>query len=444
MATEEDLSIVLVEGTLVVTDIGHVLDDNAVVGVLALLVQDVVSLNHVIDDVGLGNLLGAELLLGAQILAVVVAQVVVAGNGGQLDAGVDEEVHKCRLHLGLARLEVVATNVGVVLLGKLNSAGNKGVLGRAVDEGGTLQDTRDSKDGGGRNLLVTLLNSLEKVIGSVIDSVDDVGISLSVGSPQDNDLVKAVVGLEVTNVLSDLLNVSVASLGALKEIVGSVLLVGSNEVRVVDGGEGSQLSHLLPDVGLESRLKDLGAIHGLGQVQRADVPASNDKVVGVDHGQQVVEGDVDLLVGLGVGSELDGRAHDDGAVVVGLLNALLGVPNKVASVGNDTGGNSGTVVTTPADKHHADLGNLAVDLEVVERLLGSSHKVAVGVGLDTGGAIGVFGSDFRVRVIDIGGIDDEGAPSSTSGRRLAMGIAVPVRGARANFRVGSHGGRNLV
>lgn len=444
MATEEDLSVVLVQGTLVVTDSGHVLDDNTVVGVLALLVQDAVGLNHVINDVGLGNLLGAELLLGAQVLAVVVAQVVVAGNGGQLDAGVDEEVDKSRLHLGLARLEVVATNVSVVFLSKLNSTGDKGVLGRAVDEGGTLQDTRDSKDGGGRNLLVTLLNSLEKVIGSVIDSVDNVGISLGVGSPQDNDLVKTVVGLEVTNVLSDLLNVSVASFGALKEVVGSVLLVGSNEVRVVDGGEGSQLSHLLPDVGLESRLQDLGAIHGLSQVQRADVPASNDKVVGVDHGQQVVERDVDLLVGLGVSSELDSRAHDDGAIVVGLLDALLGVPNKVASVGNNTGGNSGTIVTTPTDKHHADLGNLAVDLEVVERLLGSSHKVTIGVGLDTGGAIGVFGSDFRVRVIDIGGIDDEGARSSTSGRRLAMGIAVPVRGARANFRVGSHGGRDLV
>lgn len=80
VATHENLGIVLVQGTLVVSDGGHVLDDDAVVGVLALLVQYGVGLHHIIDNIGLGDLLGAELLLGAQVLAVVVAKVVVAGN----------------------------------------------------------------------------------------------------------------------------------------------------------------------------------------------------------------------------------------------------------------------------------------------------------------------------------------------------------------------------
>lgn len=53
MSTHEDLSVVLVQSTLVVSDSRHVLDDNAVVGVLALLVQDRVSLNHVINNIGL-------------------------------------------------------------------------------------------------------------------------------------------------------------------------------------------------------------------------------------------------------------------------------------------------------------------------------------------------------------------------------------------------------
>lgn len=438
MATEEDLSVVLIKSPLVVANGGHVLDDNAVVGVLALLVQNVVSLDHVIHDIGLGDFLGAELLLRAQVLAVVVTKVVVAGNGGQLDTGVDKEIHQGGLHLGLARLEVVATNVGIVLLSKLNSTRNKGVLGRAVDEGGALQDTGNSKDGGRRNLLVTLLNSLEKVIGSVVDSINKVGESLSVSAPQNNHLVKVVVGLEITNVLSELLDMSHGGLGALNDIVGSVLLVGGNEVGVVDGGKRSQPSHLLPDVSLQGRLQDLGAIHGLSQVHRADVPAANDQVVGVDHGQEIVEGNVDILVGLGVGSKLDGGAHDDGAVVVGLLGAFLGVPHKVAAVSNDARGDGGTVVTTPADKHHANLGNLAVDLEVVERFLGSRHKVAIGVGLDAGGTISILGADFRLSIIDIGGVHDEGALSSTSGRRVAIGIAIPVRGARAIFRVGGH------
>jgi hypothetical protein len=86
VAAHEDLGIILVKSTLIISNSGHVLDDNSVVGVLALLVEDRVSLNHVIDDIGLGDLLRAELLLRAQVLAIVVAKVVVAGNRGQLDS----------------------------------------------------------------------------------------------------------------------------------------------------------------------------------------------------------------------------------------------------------------------------------------------------------------------------------------------------------------------
>lgn len=89
MTTEEDLSIVLVQGTFVVTNSGHVLDDNGMVWMLPLLVQDSVGSDHVINHIGLGDLLGAELLLGAQIHAVVVTQVVVAGDGGELDTSTD-------------------------------------------------------------------------------------------------------------------------------------------------------------------------------------------------------------------------------------------------------------------------------------------------------------------------------------------------------------------
>lgn len=149
VATEENLGVVLVKRTLVVGNSGHVLDDDAVVGVLALLVQHAVGLNHVVHNVGLGNLLGAELLLGAQVLAVVVTKVVVAGNRGQLDTGVDQEINESRLHLSLARLEIIATNEGIVALSQLNSSRHEGVLGRAVDEGSTLENTGDGEDRGG-------------------------------------------------------------------------------------------------------------------------------------------------------------------------------------------------------------------------------------------------------------------------------------------------------
>jgi hypothetical protein len=291
VAAHEDLGIILVKSTLIISNSGHVLDDNSVVGVLALLVEDRVSLNHVIDDIGLGDLLRAELLLRAQVLAIVVTKVVVAGNRGQLDTSVDQKVHEGRLHLGLARLEVVATNESIIPLDKINSTGDEGVLGRAIDERSTLEDRGNSEDGGGGNLLVALLDRLEKVLSSVVNAVDQ-------GS-------ETVDFHGLPDILADLINMSHAGLGSGKDVVGTVLLVGSNEIGVVDAGQGNHLGHLLADEGLEGRLEDLGAVHGSSEVQAADVPTANDQVIGVDHGKDLVEGNVNVHMGLGISAQLD-------------------------------------------------------------------------------------------------------------------------------------------
>lgn len=94
MTAHENLGIVFVKSTLVVGNSRHILDHNAVVRVLALLVQNVVSLDHVINDVGLRNFLGAELFLGTQVLAIVVAKMVVAGNRCQFNTSIDKEINQ--------------------------------------------------------------------------------------------------------------------------------------------------------------------------------------------------------------------------------------------------------------------------------------------------------------------------------------------------------------
>ena len=110
VSTHEDLRIVLVQCALVVAYRWHVLNHHRMIRMLALIVQDSVRSYHIIYDVGFGDLFGTELLLRAQVFAVVVAQVVVARDGGQFYTGVDQKIDKSRLHLGLTRLEVVTTN----------------------------------------------------------------------------------------------------------------------------------------------------------------------------------------------------------------------------------------------------------------------------------------------------------------------------------------------
>ena len=201
MATHKDLSVVLVESSLVVADGWHVLDHNAVVGMLSILVEDVIRFNHIVYDARLGDLLGAKLLLRAQVHPIIVAKMVVAGNGGELDTSADQEVNEGGLHLGLTRLEVITTNKGNVALGELNGSRHKCVLRRSIDERRFLKDARDGENRGWGDLLVPRLDSSHQIVSGIVDTFDDVGVTLSVGSPLDDDFVEIVSVFEVAILL---------------------------------------------------------------------------------------------------------------------------------------------------------------------------------------------------------------------------------------------------
>ena len=69
----------------------------------------------------------------AEVLAVVVAQVVVADDGGRLDPRRDEKVDEDGLELGLAGLEVVAADRHSLLARQPDDSRHEGVLGAPVD-----------------------------------------------------------------------------------------------------------------------------------------------------------------------------------------------------------------------------------------------------------------------------------------------------------------------
>ena len=74
--------------------------------------------HYVVRHLVLTDLLVAEQLGGVQVEAIVVFQEVKVSDRPQLDAGIDQEVDESRLHLGLARLEVVAADEGFPALGR--------------------------------------------------------------------------------------------------------------------------------------------------------------------------------------------------------------------------------------------------------------------------------------------------------------------------------------
>ena len=85
------------------------LDDDHVVRVLVLAEQHAVARHHVVNYVALADLFRAERLRRREVLAVVVAQVVVAHNRHRLDARTHEEADDELRRLSLARA-TLATN----------------------------------------------------------------------------------------------------------------------------------------------------------------------------------------------------------------------------------------------------------------------------------------------------------------------------------------------
>jgi len=127
----------------------------------------------------------------------------------------------------------------------------------------------------------------------------------------------------------------------------------------------------------------------------------------MDHRQDVMEGNVDISGSLGTCTQLDSRTHNDRAIVVCSTWALSSVPDETTAVCKDTGGYSGTIVSTPTNQHHTGLWDFAVDLEVIKSLLGGSDKLAGGGLLDRGGAVGVLGVDMVIGIGDIGRVHCE-------------------------------------
>jgi len=418
--THEDLRGVLIHSTLAITDIRHVLDDDAVIGLLTRLVEDAVALNDIIDNAGLGDLLGAELGRRAQVLTIVVAKVVVRDDRGDLETSTDEEIGEDTLDLSLTALEIITSNVDAITLSKLDDTRDEGVLRRTVDEAALLEDGSDGEHGGRSDLLLVAIDGGKKLISSLVETITNVSKTLGGGSPEDDDLLEGVLLLEVADIRADLLDELLVGHGGREHVVSTVLLVGSDEVREVDGTEGLHLGHDGDELTLEVVVEDLGALESSTHISTVDIPAADGEVNGLDHGKKVVERDVHLVT-IGGDTQTHGGALSDGAVEVGLALARARVPLETEAVSQDTRSHGRTVVATPANEHDTGLGDaaLGVELELGLEVLGDEPAVG-GLG-HASGVVAVVRHDLVVAVVHVGGRNDDGSVHLGEGLDLLGG-----------------------
>lgn len=308
LTVQEDRGDILIHGLLGVSSEGDVLDNNLVVDFRGVGEENLVGGKNIVNAGLLGKLLRLELSLRGEVLSVVVSEVVVADDGLWLDSGGDEELGQGGLELGLSGLEIVTDNEDLVLLGELDDSRDEGILGRSVDVGAVLGDGGEGKDSGGGNLWVVLLDGLHQVFVGIVNSNLELAESLGVSGPEDDNLIDSVGELEVADVLSDLVQVSQLIVSG-EDIVSSGLLVGGDEVWVVDGREWNDFLDVGSEFLLEVVVENLGASHRLSEVEPGDVPSVDDDVVRVHEWKNLVQGEIDLLVS--VNSDLGGRGLGD-------------------------------------------------------------------------------------------------------------------------------------
>lgn len=400
---QEDFRDVFVDGLLGVTSAGDVFNDDFVIGVFTLLHQSGVGGDDIISAGLLGGFLGLEGLFGREVLTIVVTQMVVRDDGDGLKTSTSNNVNEGSLELSLTSLEVITDNEGVISDSQFNDTVDQSVLGTTVDEADTFEGAGSGVDDGGGDFGVRVFNSLQEVISSVMDTDGDLAVSFSVTRPHDDDLVELVGFLELSEVSSDGVEVFLLVVTG-NDVISSFLLVGSNEVFVVDSGKGDHILHVGSELDLEIIFQDFSSSHGISQVHLADIPTADDDVVGVNEGKDLVQGEEDFGV-LGV-TNLGSRGLGDGAQIVGLVSTGFGVPGDVVLVGKDTSGESGTVVTTETNEHSTKSGGLGISLEGVLGSLKIGGIDTVGFSHDGGlGKIG--GGDVLFSVLGEGANDSE-------------------------------------
>lgn len=195
-----------------------------------------------------------------------------------------------------------------------------------------------------------VLDRVQEVVSSVIDARNDVAVTLGVGSPENNDAVETVVRLEFANVGTDVIKVGLL-VRAGNKIIRALLLIGRNEVGIIDRGKRlAKESHVRNNLALKVVVQDLGAFHGLVEADAGDIPTTENEIVGVNHRKDVRDRDMDFLA-VGISTNADGGRAEEGADVVGLLEAFLSVPSDVVAVGEDGGAQGSAIVTTNTNHH---------------------------------------------------------------------------------------------
>ena len=267
------------------------------------------------------------------------------------------------------------------------------------------------------------LNRLDQVVSGVVHTSEDLCVTLGIGSPLYNDLIKTVRLFEITasslvghsnshrealpDISANFFDVVPACLATLNHVISALFLISSDKVRVVDTRQRLHFRHFFLDQVFQSGFEHSGPVHGLGQVHATDIPSANHKVVRMNHGQDITERNVDLLASLHLGTQLHSGCHDNRTIVIRSLLFFSSIPDKPTAISNDARGDGSAIISAPPNKHHAYFSHLAFDLEVVDGFLWCSDVLSVPSLGNRRCTVDIFALDLVVCIHHVGGFNGE-------------------------------------
>ena len=126
-----------------------------------------------------------------------------------------------------------------------------------------------------------LLKRVHQIVERIVHSRSNFAEALCIRGPEHDDLIEIVFGLEVTDVLTEELQVLFLAT-RFQDVVCAILLVSCDEIFVVDRGERDHFFHIWSKLLLEIPIEHFSPFHGISQVHLGNVPAADHDVDGID------------------------------------------------------------------------------------------------------------------------------------------------------------------
>ena len=134
--THHQLTNVLIHCTFRIAHIWNILDHHCMIWMrLSLTIQDLVRIDHVIDNVRFRNFLASKLFRCHQIVSVIVSQMIVTNNRTRFDASADQKVDQYRFEFGLSRFEIITRDENLIAFSQFDQTRNECVLRWSIDVG---------------------------------------------------------------------------------------------------------------------------------------------------------------------------------------------------------------------------------------------------------------------------------------------------------------------